>query len=64
MGVALGLNSAVVGSLKKSPWTDLDAKALEETGVEVEKGWLAESKEVTCADTSWPKGFPYNRRTK
>eukprot|EP00435_Cladocopium_sp_Y103_P051004 s3063_g15.t1 len=45
-GMALGLNAAVVGSLKNAPWTELDQKALEETRAEVEKGWLAESAKV------------------
>ena len=63
-GVALGLNSAVVGSLKKSPWSDLDAKALEETRVEVEKGWLAESKEVDLRRHFVAKRFPIQQKSK
>lgn len=53
-GVALRLNSAVVVFLKRSPWSVLDEKAMEENRAEVERGWPAESKEWTCAGTPNP----------
>ena len=46
-GVALGLNAAVVGSLKQGQWTDLDASALAETETEVDKGWLSQCNKLT-----------------
>ena len=45
-GVALGLNSAVVGSLKSAEWNELQATAFAETKLEVEKGWFSDCSEL------------------
>ena len=63
-GVALGMNSAVVGALKKGPWTELDEKALEETKTEVEKGWLRESEDVDLRKHFVAKRFPIQQKNK
>ena len=51
-GVAMGLNSAVVSSLKSLEWTDLDERALQETEQEVAKGWLRR-----CVDVNFKEHF-------
>ena len=63
-GIALGLNSAVVGALMKGPWTPLDADALEETVSEVDKGWLAECKDVDLKGQFIAKRFPIQQKSK
>ena len=63
-GIALGLNSAVVGTLMKGPWTPLDADALEETVAEVDKGWLAECKDVDLNGQFIAKRFPIQQKSK
>ena len=63
-GIALGLNSAVVGALMKGPWTPLDADALEETISEVDKGWLAECKDVDMKGQFIAKRFPIQQKSK
>eukprot|EP00435_Cladocopium_sp_Y103_P007598 s2738_g2.t1 len=63
-GMALGLNAAVVGSLKKAPWTELDQKALEETKAEVEKGWLAECPNVDLKKHFVAKRFAISQKGK
>ena len=40
-GIALGVNHAVVDSLRQAAVTDLDAPAWDETKIEIERGWLA-----------------------
>ena len=39
-GIALGVNHAVVDSLRQAATTDLDGPAWDETQVEVDRGWL------------------------
>ena len=39
-GIALGMNHAVVDSLRNAPVTELDAPAWDETKVEIDRGWL------------------------
>eukprot|EP00435_Cladocopium_sp_Y103_P067691 s116_g30.t1 len=63
-GMALGLNAAVVGSLKSAPWTELDQKALDETRAEVEKGWLAESAKVDMKNHFVAKRFAISQKGK
>eukprot|EP00435_Cladocopium_sp_Y103_P052672 s2156_g16.t1 len=63
-GMALGLNAAVVGALKKAPWTELDQKALEETKAEVEKGWLAECAQVDLKKHFVAKRFAISQKGK
>jgi hypothetical protein len=63
-GVALGLNASVVGSLKQTPWTDLDSSALAETETEVEKGWLSKCDLVDMKNHFIAKRFPSSRRTR
>lgn len=40
-GPAPGLNRAVVASLEKEPWCDLDQAAWEETHMELSEGWMS-----------------------
>ena len=40
-GIALGVNHAVVDSLRQAATADLDGPAWDEAQVEVERGWLA-----------------------
>ena len=63
-GIALGLSSAVVGALMKGPWTPLDADAWEETVSEVDKGWLAECKDVDLKGQFVAKRFPIQQKSK
>ena len=63
-GVALGLNAAVVGALKRAPWTPLDEAALQETVAEVDKGWLAECGEVDMKRQFIAKRFPIQQKNK
>jgi hypothetical protein len=63
-GVALGLNAAVVGSLKQAQWTDLDASALAETEAEVDKGWLSKCDKVDMKNHFIAKRFPIQQKDK
>ena len=63
-GVALGLNASVVGSLKQSPWTDLDSSALAETEVEVDTGWLSKCDRVDMESHFIAKRFPIQQKEK
>ena len=63
-GVALGLNAAVVGSLKQAQWTDLDASTLAETEAEVDKGWSSKCNEVDMKNHFVAKRFPIQQKDK
>lgn len=60
----MGLNSAVVSSLKSQEWTDIDERALEETEQEVAKGWLKHCAEVNLKDHFIAKRFPLQQKEK
>ena len=63
-GMAMGLNSAVVSSLKSQEWTDIDEQALEETEHEVAKGWLRHCSDINLKDHFIAKRFPLQQRKK
>jgi len=63
-GIALDLNSAVVRALMKGLWTPLDADALEDAVAEVDKGWLAECKDVDLKGQFIAKSFPIQQKSK
>ena len=63
-GMAMGLNSAVVSSLKSQEWTDIDEQALEETEHEVAKGWLRHCSDINLKDHFIAKRFPLQQREK
>ena len=64
-GMARGLNSAVVGSLKSAEWSRLDEQALRETEEEeVSKGWLQPSAKVNLDECFVAKRFPLEQKDK
>ena len=63
-GMAVGLNSAVVSSLKGQDWADIDKTALEETELEVSKGWLRPCNEINLKKHYIAKRFPLQQKDK
>ena len=63
-GMARGLNSAVVGSLRSAEWNQLDEQALRETEEEVAKGWLRPSSNVNLDESFVAKRFPLEQKDK
>ena len=63
-GMAMGLNMAVVGSLKGGAWEDVDQTAWDETMLEVERGWLSICETVDMKRHVIAKRFPMKQKDK
>ena len=63
-GMAKGLNMAVVSSLKKTEWSDLDEAAWHETCAESDKGWLSKECEADLSRNFVAKRFPIRQGEK
>ena len=63
-GIAVGLNQAVVESIRAGEPTDLDKVAVEETLKEVEKGWLRPCSIVDLRNHHIAKRFPIQQKEK
>ena len=57
-GIALGVNHAVVDSLRQAAVTELDAPAWDETEIEIERGWLAPCQVDDLREVHVAKRFP------
>ena len=63
-GIAIGLNKAVVESIRVGAPTDLDQVAVEETWKEVEKGWLKPCMNIDLHNHHIAKRFPIQQNEK
>ena len=63
-GMAKGLNMAVVSSLRKAEWSDMDEAAWQETCAEADKGWLSKECDADVHHNFVAKRFPIRQGEK